>query len=78
MGKPEDVVDAGTRLMADSSIHGKALVIGPSVKVNDDWKLLDEDTPGVSKQAVWEILGDDFIEVGKKSRSEQANLCSRS
>ena len=67
MGKPDDVVDAGTRVMADSTIHGRALVIGPSVKIDDEWKLLPEDAPDVDNVAVWEVLGSDFIEVGKYS-----------
>ncbi|KAK0110974.1 hypothetical protein ONS95_001355 [Cadophora gregata] len=68
MGKPDDVVDAGTRLMADSTIHGRALVIGPSVKVDDGWKLLPENTPDVDNVAVWEVLGSDFIEVDAFTR----------
>jgi hypothetical protein len=64
MGKSEDVVAAGTRLMADASIHGKALVVGPRVKIDGEWKLLPTGTEGVSEQAVWEVLGDDFAEVG--------------
>ncbi|KAL2065957.1 hypothetical protein VTL71DRAFT_3627 [Oculimacula yallundae] len=68
MGKPNDVVDAGTRLMADNSIHGRALVIGPSMKLDDEWKLLPEDTPDVDNVAVWEVLGSDFIEVDAFTR----------
>ncbi|KAG4437936.1 hypothetical protein IFR05_006606 [Cadophora sp. M221] len=68
MGKPDDVVDAGTRLMADSTIHGRALVIGPSVKIDDEWKLLPADTPNVDNVAVWEVLGSDFIEVDAFTR----------
>ncbi|KAI9050252.1 hypothetical protein LZ554_005420 [Drepanopeziza brunnea f. sp. 'monogermtubi'] len=63
MGKSEDVVVAGTRLMADASIHGKALVVGPRVKIDGEWKLLPEGNEGVSEQAVWEVLGNDFTEV---------------
>ncbi|KAK0737482.1 hypothetical protein B0T21DRAFT_410932 [Apiosordaria backusii] len=32
----EDVVDAGTRLMADEGIRGRALCIGPKLRVYDD------------------------------------------
>lgn len=65
-GKPDDVVDAGTRLMADDAANGHALIIGPRVKINDDWKLLPPESD-VKELAVWEILGDDFAEVGKYS-----------
>ncbi|CZT04862.1 related to short-chain alcohol dehydrogenase [Rhynchosporium agropyri] len=68
MGKPDDVVDAGTRLMANNSIHGRALVIGPSVKIDGEWKLLPESTPDVENHAVWEVLGSDFIEVDAFTR----------
>lgn len=66
MGRPEDVVAAGTRLMADSSLHGKTLVIGPRVKVDGAWQLLplDGDGEGVAEQAVWEVLAEEFAEVG--------------
>lgn len=67
MGKPEDVVDAGTRLMADSRISGRALAIGPRVTINDDWQLVPEGSKDGKEIAVWEAYADDFIEVGKLS-----------
>lgn len=36
MGKITDVVDAGTRLMSDNKITGRALVIGPKIKVDEN------------------------------------------
>ena len=43
MGKVEDVVDAGTRFVADSRILGRALTIGPKLRVsqeeNGDWNI---------------------------------------
>lgn len=61
-GKTEDVVDAGTRLMSDESIVGRALVIGPKVKVNDEWELLPANS---DKQeiATWEPYAHDYEEV---------------
>ena len=61
-GKPEDVVDAGTRLMADTKIIGRALVIGPKVRVDDDWQLVPQ-TSGGKEVAVWEAFAHDFEEV---------------
>jgi hypothetical protein len=64
IGKPEDVVDAGTRLMSDESIVGRALVIGPKVKINDEWELLPANS---DKQeiATWEAYAHDYEEVGE-------------
>lgn len=64
MGKPEDVVDAATRLMADTSIMGRALVVGPKVKVDDDWQLIPKNEDRGQEKAVWECYADDFEDVG--------------
>ena len=63
MGKPEDVVDAGTRLAADTRIIGRALVIGPKVKVDDEWQLVPQTSEEGKEIAVWEAYGDDFANV---------------
>ncbi|KAF4629810.1 hypothetical protein G7Y89_g8334 [Cudoniella acicularis] len=63
MGKPEDVVDAATRLMADSSIVGRALAIGPKVKIDDEWQLTSNKNKDGTERAVWEAYADDFEEV---------------
>ncbi|KAG7291860.1 hypothetical protein NEMBOFW57_001882 [Staphylotrichum longicolle] len=69
----EDVVDAGTRLMADEGVRGRALVVGPKMRVVDD----DEDggegieivegqgrvRAGERRQAVWEVYGHDYERV---------------
>ncbi|KAF2201809.1 NAD(P)-binding protein [Delitschia confertaspora ATCC 74209] len=64
MGKVEDVVDAGTRLVADSRILGRALVIGPKVHTkqleNGEWQLVEEGTPGSEQRAVWEPYAEDW------------------
>lgn len=64
-GRPEDVVDAATRLMADTRIIGRALVIGPKVRKDDDWQLLPSDSEEGAETAVYETYADDFVEVGK-------------
>ncbi|KFZ01187.1 hypothetical protein V501_10162 [Pseudogymnoascus sp. VKM F-4519 (FW-2642)] len=59
---PEDVIDAGTRFMADTRISGRALMIGPKVKVRADneWEVVpQEDKEGV-EVAVREVFVDDF------------------
>ncbi|RDL35897.1 NAD(P)-binding Rossmann-fold containing protein [Venustampulla echinocandica] len=61
-GKPEDVVDAATRLMADSRIVGRGLAIGPRIKVGDDWQLLPDTAQGGTEAAVWEAYAEDFEE----------------
>jgi hypothetical protein len=64
-GKPEDVVDAATRLMADTRIVGRALVVGPKVRRDDDWQLLPSSSTEGHESAVWEAYAEDFTEVGK-------------
>lgn len=54
------MVDAGTRLVADSRIVGRSLYVGPKVKVRqrDDGELvLDQ---GWEVRAVWEAYADDW------------------
>ncbi len=65
MGKPADVVDAGTRLMADDRIVGRALVVGPKVRIDEenDWQLLSKDSQEGTEKAVWECYAHDFEEV---------------
>jgi NAD(P)-dependent dehydrogenase (short-subunit alcohol dehydrogenase family) len=59
-GQVEDVVDAATRLTADSSILGRGLTVGPKVKVKQDgdgeWIVSEEG----EERAVWEIYADDY------------------
>lgn len=64
-GKLEDVVEAGTRLMADTTIVGRALVVGPRAKVDDYGDLLPpSDTPSDKEQAIWECYPHDMEDVG--------------
>jgi short chain dehydrogenase len=64
MGKPEDVVDAGTRMMADIRIVGRALVVGPKVTVHadNDMQLVPQTDKSGKEIAVWEAYADDFEE----------------
>ncbi|KFY47640.1 hypothetical protein V496_10511 [Pseudogymnoascus sp. VKM F-4515 (FW-2607)] len=62
IGTPEDVVDAGTRFMADTRIVGRALMVGPKIKVraDDEWEVVSHrDKDGV-EVAVREVFVDDF------------------
>ncbi|KAK4232381.1 putative dehydrogenase [Podospora fimiseda] len=67
-GKVEDVVDAATRLVADEGIVGRALLIGPKMKVEEDDWMPSLDSPGGEEEgkrsrAVWEIYGHDYEKV---------------
>jgi hypothetical protein len=63
IGKPEDVIDAGTRLMADSRILGRALVVGPRLRValDDELELAPKMADG-KEVAIWELYGGDWEE----------------
>lgn len=63
LGKPEDVVDAGTRFMADHRISGRSLVIGPKVRIDEDWQLLSEDSTEGRSTAIWEAFAHDHEQV---------------
>ncbi|ORY14927.1 hypothetical protein BCR34DRAFT_598831 [Clohesyomyces aquaticus] len=71
-GKVEDVVDAGTRFVADSRILGRALVVGPKLNVKQshegEWELVARSTPGSHETALWEAYADDWEEVEAFSR----------
>jgi len=64
IGKVEDVVDAASRLVADSRILGRALCIGPKVRVvqHDDgeFDVVPRDSKQGFEQAIWEVYADDF------------------
>ena len=64
LGKAEDVVEAATRFVADPRVVGRAVVVGPKLKVEQDmdgqWSLVEgKHTPGEEK-AIWEIYAHDF------------------
>ncbi|MCJ1366468.1 hypothetical protein MMC16_005597 [Acarospora aff. strigata] len=64
LGKVEDVVDAGTRFAADPRIVGRALVVGPKLRVEQkgdgDWSLVEKRVADGVDKAIWEIYADDF------------------
>lgn len=66
MGKVEDVVEAATRLVADTRIVGRGIVIGPKITVKQDetgeFKLVAKGTEGSTETAVWEPYADDWEE----------------
>ncbi|KAL8794748.1 MAG: hypothetical protein Q9195_002702 [Heterodermia aff. obscurata] len=63
IGKPEDVIEAVTRFVADPRIAGRAALVGPKFRVkqdaNGDWDLANTPQDGEEK-AIWEIYADDF------------------
>ena len=62
MGEPESVVEAATRFIADPRIIGRAVFVGPKLRVNEDsdgrWSLTRE--PSHEEKAIWEICAGDF------------------
>lgn len=62
MGKPENVVEANSRPMADTQIVGRALVVGPKVKshLDNDGMLIPELSEDRKETAMWEAYADDF------------------
>lgn len=74
LGDPEDVVEAATRFAADPRVVGRAVAVGPKMKVvtteDGEWKLSlprnpsgprNPSEPRVEK-AIWEIYPQDFEE----------------
>lgn len=64
MGKTEDVVEAGTRFVTNPRIVGRAIVVGPKMKVRQDaggeWNVTQDDHKDGEKKALWEAYADDF------------------
>jgi NAD(P)-dependent dehydrogenase (short-subunit alcohol dehydrogenase family) len=64
VGKPDDVVEAATRFVADPRMAGRAVVVGPKLKVaqNEDgeWDLVEGEEEAGEKQAIWELYAHDF------------------
>ena len=64
MGKVEDVVDAGTRFVADTRIIGRSLVVGPKLRIEEDedgeFILLDPSSVKGKETAVWEAYAEDY------------------
>ncbi|MCJ1469886.1 hypothetical protein MMC07_008530 [Pseudocyphellaria aurata] len=69
----EDVVEAATRFTADPRVAGRAIWVGPKVKVVEDadgsWSLAeDKNTAGVEKD-LWEVYPHDFENVDQFQRT---------
>jgi len=64
MGKTEDVVEAGTRFVADPRIIGRTAVVGPKLRVKQDndgeWGLVEEANAFGEEKAIWEVHAEDF------------------
>ena len=64
VGKPEDVVEAATRFAADPRVVGRAVNVGPKIRVTQDedgeWSLVEGDSEAGEKRAIWEIYLHDF------------------
>lgn len=63
-GKPEDVVEAGTRFVTDPRIVGRAVSVGPKMLVEqtseDEWRMVEGKQKGGEQKAIWEIYVNDF------------------
>ena len=63
MGTVADVVEAATRFTADPRVVGRAVVVGPKLKVRQDedceWIIAEGNTVGDEK-SVWEVYPQDF------------------
>ncbi|EFX02267.1 bacilysin biosynthesis oxidoreductase [Grosmannia clavigera kw1407] len=58
-----DVIDAGTRFMADEAVRGRALAIGPRALLEGDedhFKVVSKAGPDVREKAVFECYAHDF------------------
>ncbi|KAL9017394.1 MAG: hypothetical protein Q9185_005272 [Variospora sp. 1 TL-2023] len=64
LGKVEDVVDAATRFTADPRVVGRAVTVGPKLKVKQDeageWHLVEGAHQDGEQRAIWEVYLHDF------------------
>ena len=64
IGKAEDVVEAATRFVADPRIAGRAVVVGPKLKVaqnaDGELDLVESEEEAGEKRAIWEFYAHDF------------------
>lgn len=63
MSKQEDVVEAASRLVADVNIRGRALAVGPRVRLDDDGHFLPQASQNGKEIACFEVLAHDLEEV---------------
>lgn len=66
VGAVEDVVEAATRLTADPRVVGRAISVGPKLKVvenkeNGEWELAEDEQDAESvEKSMWEVYPHDF------------------
>ncbi len=64
MGKAEDVVEAATRFTADPRVVGRAVSVGPKMKVKQEadgeWRLVEGSSGAGEEKTIWEIYPHDF------------------
>lgn len=67
LGKAEDVVEAATRFTADPRVVGRAVYVGPKIKVEQDqdgeWTYAEGDQGSAVEKTIWEIYPHDFENV---------------
>jgi NAD(P)-dependent dehydrogenase (short-subunit alcohol dehydrogenase family) len=73
LGKVEDVVDAGSRFVADSRILGRALCVGPKMHVRQkptgEWELVTPGSPDSIETAIFEAYADDWEDQDQWNRN---------
>ena len=64
VGKAEHVVEAATRFVADPRIAGRAVFVGPKLKVaqnaDREWDLVEREEDAGEQRAIWELYAHDF------------------
>ena len=63
MGKQEDVVEAASRFVADTSTRGRALAVGPRIKLDEAGHLLSPNSQQGEEVTTFEVLAHDLEEV---------------
>jgi hypothetical protein len=63
MGKQEDVVEAASRFVADTSICGRALAVGPRIRLDEAGHLLPPSSQQGEETTTFEVLAHDLEEV---------------
>ncbi|KAL2054159.1 hypothetical protein ABVK25_005698 [Lepraria finkii] len=64
VGKAEYVVEAATRFVADPRIAGRAVFVGPKLKVaqnaDGEWDLVEKEEDAGEQKFIWELYAHDF------------------
>ncbi len=64
LGKAEDVVEAATRFAADPRVVGRAVSVGPKMKVKQEadgeWSLVESSIDAGGEKTIWEIYPHDL------------------